>query len=75
MCQEPFHQTKEKTLDVSLKKLQELRIPQLNFTRPKKWEKAGEILGDNFSLAWRVLDAKYYGVPQRRRRIFLCRRS
>jgi len=26
---------------------------------------------DAFGLAWRVLDAQYFGVPQRRRRIFL----
>ena len=37
-----------------------------------KWESAGAaILGDWFSLAWRVLDAQYWGVAQRRRRIFL----
>lgn len=37
-----------------------------------KWESAGTaILGDWFSLAWRVLDAQYCGVAQRRRRIFL----
>jgi DNA (cytosine-5)-methyltransferase 1 len=36
-----------------------------------KWTSAGEILGDGFSLAWRVLDAEFWGVPQRRRRIFL----
>jgi DNA (cytosine-5)-methyltransferase 1 len=36
-----------------------------------KWTSAGEILGDGFSLAWRVLNAQYFGVPQRRRRIFL----
>lgn len=36
------------------------------------WESAGAaILGDQFSLAWRVLDAQYWGVAQRRRRIFL----
>jgi DNA (cytosine-5)-methyltransferase 1 len=28
-------------------------------------------MGDNWSLAWRTLDAQYWGVPQRRRRIFL----
>lgn len=32
---------------------------------------AGEIVGDGFSVAWRVLDAQYWGVPQRRRRIYL----
>ena len=37
-----------------------------------RWESSGCILlGDSFSLAWRVLDAQYWGVPQRRRRIYL----
>ena len=37
-----------------------------------RWESAGAaILGTEFSLAWRVLDAQYWGVAQRRRRIFL----
>jgi len=36
------------------------------------WESAGAIiLGDQFSLAWRVLDAQYWGVAQRRKRVFL----
>jgi DNA (cytosine-5)-methyltransferase 1 len=36
------------------------------------WQSAGAIvLGDECSLAWRVLDAQYWGVAQRRRRIFL----
>lgn len=35
------------------------------------WNDAGLILGDGFSIAWRVLDAEFWGVPQRRRRIFL----
>ena len=35
------------------------------------WLAAGAVLGDCWSLAWRVLDAQYWGVPQRRRRIFL----
>lgn len=35
------------------------------------WNDAGLILGDGFSIAWRVFDAQFWGVPQRRRRIFL----
>lgn len=35
------------------------------------WSDAGEILADEYSVAWRVLDAQFWGVPQRRRRIFL----
>jgi len=36
-----------------------------------KWTGAGEILGDGFSIAWRCVDAQFWGVPQRRRRIYL----
>ena len=35
------------------------------------WKPAGCVLGDNFSIAWRVLNAQYFGVAQRRRRVFL----
>jgi len=35
------------------------------------WESAGAVLGNIGSLAWRIMDAQYWGVPQRRRRIFL----
>lgn len=38
---------------------------------PKKWERAGCIVGDGYSLAWRVYDAQYWGVPQRRKRVYL----
>lgn len=37
----------------------------------EKWENAGVVLGEGWSLAWRVMDAQFFGVPQRRRRIFL----
>lgn len=36
-----------------------------------KWASAGAVMGDGWSIAWRVLDAQYWGVPQRRRRIYL----
>ena len=35
------------------------------------WKPAGCVLGDGFSIAWRVYDAQYWGVPQRRKRIYL----
>ena len=38
---------------------------------PRKWLNAGQIMGDGYSIAWRVYDAQYWGVPQRRRRIYL----
>ena len=40
-------------------------------TRGGRWSKAGAIAGNGWSLAWRQLDAQYWGVPQRRKRIAL----
>lgn len=36
-----------------------------------KWAKAGLITGNDWSIAWRTMDARYWGVPQRRLRISL----
>lgn len=36
-----------------------------------KWGGAGAIVGDGYSIVWRTYDAQYWGVPQRRRRIYL----
>ena len=39
---------------------------------PWTWGSPGEsLLGDDLSIAWRTLNAQYWGVPQRRNRIFL----
>lgn len=35
------------------------------------WSYAGCVMGEGFSLAWRVLDAQHFGLAQRRRRIYL----
>ena len=44
---------------------------QVSISKPAKWENAGRIMGDGYSVAWRLLDAQYWGVPQRRQRIYL----
>jgi len=36
-----------------------------------KWTSAGMVVGPKRSAAWRVLDAQYFGVAQRRRRVFV----
>ena len=49
------------------------KIKENNVSVPKssKWQRAGKILGDGYSVAWRQLDAEFWGVPQRRKRIYL----
>lgn len=47
-------------------------VPEPNEKQGKlQWRKAGCIMGDGWSVAWRMLDAQYWGVPQRRKRIYL----
>ena len=47
--------------------------PACHVPRPAKgqWLGAGCILADGFSIAWRTVDAQFFGVPQRRKRIAL----
>lgn len=47
--------------------------PDVSIPRPAggKWNSCGCVMGDGYSIAWRTLDAQYWGVPQRRKRIFL----
>ena len=37
----------------------------------KKWTNAGCVYGPERTVAWRILDAQYFGVAQRRRRVFV----
>lgn len=41
-----------------------------NVPQPAKWADAGMVSGDEYSFGWRMLDASFMGVPQRRRRIY-----
>jgi DNA (cytosine-5)-methyltransferase 1 len=36
-----------------------------------KWTNAGVVVGPERQAAWRILDAQYFGVAQRRRRVFV----
>lgn len=56
---------------IVLKEFCKLISEELPSHRPEKWTYAGEILGATGSIAWRTFDAQYWGVPQRRRRIYL----
>jgi DNA (cytosine-5)-methyltransferase 1 len=37
----------------------------------ERWSNAGCVFGSQRTVAWRVLDAQYFGVAQRRRRVFV----
>lgn len=58
-----------------LEELARVEEPDASIPRPSgrggRWSKAGAIAGNGWSLAWRQLDAQYWGVPQRRKRIAL----
>jgi len=42
----------------------------ISVPKPAKWTKAGYIVGNDYSIAWRLLDSQHFGVAQRRRRLF-----
>lgn len=54
-----------------LEELCKIKTTDISVPEPEKWTKAGEILAENFSLAYRTVDAQYWGTPQRRARIYL----
>lgn len=54
-----------------LEEICKVKHQELSISKPTKWEHAGTIMGDDFSISWRVLDAQFWGVPQRRKRIYL----
>ena len=51
--------------------IRRVKDPKADTPRPAKWPNAGCILAGDHSIAWRVFDAQYWGVPQRRKRIYL----
>ena len=67
-------QPKGEDFRIVLEEIVRIAFDSVHVPRPDtgKWEPAGRILlGDSFSLAWRCLNAQYWGVPQRRTRIYL----
>lgn len=66
-----FSSNKGEDFRCVLESLCRVKDESVSVPRCEKWTAAGNIVADNFSLAWRVLDAQYWGVPQRRKRIYL----
>ena len=66
-----FSSNKGEDFKAVLESVCSVKDDKANIPRYEKWPNAGEIMADDFSVAWRVLDAQYWGVPQRRKRIYL----
>lgn len=66
-----FSSNKGEDFRAVLESICQIKDERISVPRPAKWSNAGEIVADGFSLAWRVFDAQYWGVPQRRKRIYL----
>lgn len=71
-----FSSNKGEDFRVVLEELARIRQADVSIPEPKRnkngslvWAKSGIIGGNGWSIAWRTLDAQYWGVPQRRRRI------
>lgn len=66
-----FSSNKGEDFRVVLETIMQTKDETFTVPRPKKWNGAGCIVADSLSLAWRTFDAQYWGVPQRRKRIYL----
>ena len=55
----------EETIRIAEPEAPDIPVPE------KGWPTSGCLMGEGWSVAWRVLDAQFWGVPQRRRRIAL----
>lgn len=51
--------------------LEEITETKIPMPVSGQWAEAGMVRSRKCDVAWRVLDAQYWGVPQRRKRIFL----
>lgn len=63
-----FSSNKGADFQAVLEEISKSKIPMPNCGR---WAEAGMVRSGRCDIAWRVLDAQFWGVPQRRKRIFL----
>ena len=68
-----FSSGKGKDFQAVLQTLCEVSDPNVSIPLPEggKWNKSGTVVGEGYSIAWRTYDAQHWGVPQRRKRIYL----
>lgn len=66
-----FSSNKGEDFRAVLEEVCKIKENNVSVPKPSKWQSAGKILGDGYSVAWRQFDAEFWGVPQRRKRIYL----
>ena len=68
-----FSSNKGEDFRIVLEEIAKISDKEASIPMPDKgkWATSGCIMGDGWSIAWRILDAQFWGVPQRRRRIAL----
>ena len=66
-----FSSNKGEDFRAVLEEICKVKDTEVSVPKPGKWESAGRIMGDGYSVAWRQFDAQFWGVPQRRKRIYL----
>ena len=66
-----FSSNKGEDFRAVLEEVCKIKDGSVSVPKPSKWNRAGKIMGDNYSVAWRQFDAQFWGVPQRRKRIYL----
>ena len=66
-----FSSNKGEDFRAVLEEVCKVKDAEVSVPFPGKWENAGRIMGNGYSVAWRQFDAQFWGVPQRRKRIYL----
>ena len=66
-----FSSNKGQDFKAVLEEICKVKDAEVSVPFPGKWENAGRIMGNGYSVAWRQFDAQFWGVPQRRKRIYL----
>ena len=66
-----FSSNKGEDFRAVLEEVCKIKDESVSVPKSNKWNRAGKIMGDGYSVAWRQFDAQFWGVPQRRKRIYL----
>ena len=65
-----FSSNKGEDFRAVLEEVCKIKDESVSVPKSNKWNSAGKIMGDGYSVAWRQFDAQFWGVPQRRKRIY-----